>query len=50
MCIVLNPYVNSYARFTATQETRLFISIAVTQCQALKPLEAMLFVVLRYGH
>jgi len=28
---------------TATQETLAFISIAVTQCQALKPLEAMIF-------
>ncbi len=33
----------SHARSTATQETQAFISIAVIQCQALKPLEAMIF-------
>jgi hypothetical protein len=32
----------SYAP-TGTQETLVFISIAVTQCQVLKPLEAMIF-------
>ena len=43
MCSVKTIMLYSYARSTATQETPVFISIAVPQCQALKPLEARIF-------